>query len=1050
MADASPTQASFLGGEWSPYAQGRIDDPAYAAALATSQNALIGVEGSWHRRSGTQRLWNIPFTKDAIFKLVRTDGLPIICVAGPLDGQAHGGIMLFAPGGLTTPGTYNQGTTPLLQKDTWYPVCDSYNPGVSYAATVDGGASFTVSGSVANWVVGDQIVFLRENGTVSTDTFPELMNYIFQIRSISGHTITVYNDRTQQILSYANLTPGAGFNGLFVGHIWRGNGPYFGNHSKPVQTNAELVKQMKVVQASNNLAYFFTRFAPPWVLNFGIAPGNAPVFQNAGFCSDQVNGTIAGADGPYNDPPNGASQQGNGLSTLVNVSSNTYTFTITDGSYSFNWNSSYTDVGLDIGRAIRVWSQPPAWNSSTAYTVGQVVSYPPGVQGGFWQCVVANTGTPPGQLITQSSGVVEPAWFPNPNLAGWAYGVVSAISNTSTATVIMYALPQGPSIATLLNQNGSTLDTYQLGTFHGPDPAHNDTNGLQTIANFPTCGLYHEGRLWMAGAVPNRIDTTMTEGPINNITPKFIQNLQSLTPTAAMPRMSPTDGYGNVLDDSGLSLLMNSDTMELAQWMAVDHMGVIIGTLDGEWLCFASQLNDPITPTSVQIHKASRYGGNFVQPIFTGLAHIFAQRYGRFVEEYIADVFSQRFSARPINEMAQHLTTAGIIGLAYHETPLPMVWALMADGSIASCLYRRKSYFVSEDPLYKAWCSHKLPANIQVNAICTAPMPEFNIQSLFTSPAGFGGGYIYNSTDGFWQAPTFPNDSPPCTAEALFMITQTGLRATASTYNAWLEFMRPRFEANDALTRSFFLDGAIAGGTMAWNVAGPGAATLCGTILIGGVRFTGLRSQLGNVVRVFAMGLDCGTYTVDSNGAVFVPWGADPFGSFTQANIALLGGFVSDRYASFSCPVGLPGQQPPYDVPVVIGQDFTSIGTRLRVQAQNELRLPSGPGIAKKRRTHMLGGQVVNAFAVTFSFDNQPGIPYQFIQPDGATNSGSNPTGTGPYYLPFTTALGYTGIIWTQTDADANFDNQMTWTIAGGPYPFTLLNVAQFMNAEER
>ena len=40
MADAAYNQASFLGGEWSPYAQGRIDVPAYRMAMNICLNEI--------------------------------------------------------------------------------------------------------------------------------------------------------------------------------------------------------------------------------------------------------------------------------------------------------------------------------------------------------------------------------------------------------------------------------------------------------------------------------------------------------------------------------------------------------------------------------------------------------------------------------------------------------------------------------------------------------------------------------------------------------------------------------------------------------------------------------------------------------------------------------------------------------------------------------------------------------------------------------------------------------------------------------------------------
>jgi hypothetical protein len=54
MGRASYLQASFLGGEYSQAAQGRIDLPTYRTALNVCLNAIPIESGAWQRRGGTQ------------------------------------------------------------------------------------------------------------------------------------------------------------------------------------------------------------------------------------------------------------------------------------------------------------------------------------------------------------------------------------------------------------------------------------------------------------------------------------------------------------------------------------------------------------------------------------------------------------------------------------------------------------------------------------------------------------------------------------------------------------------------------------------------------------------------------------------------------------------------------------------------------------------------------------------------------------------------------------------------------------------------------------
>jgi hypothetical protein len=48
-------------------------------------------------------------------------------------------------------------------------------------------------------------------------------------------------------------------------------------------------------------------------------------------------------------------------------------------------------VADDVGRLVRLLSEPAAWNSGTGYTAGQAVTY----NDSYYVCQVANTGQEP-------------------------------------------------------------------------------------------------------------------------------------------------------------------------------------------------------------------------------------------------------------------------------------------------------------------------------------------------------------------------------------------------------------------------------------------------------------------------------------------------------------------------------------------------------------------------------------------------------------------------------------------------------------------------------
>ena len=82
MSKASVEQGNFLGGEWSPLAHGRGDDPRYQTALALCLNWLVSEEGALIRRPGTLRI--APTYNNAaanLLEFVASDGCPFVIEA---------------------------------------------------------------------------------------------------------------------------------------------------------------------------------------------------------------------------------------------------------------------------------------------------------------------------------------------------------------------------------------------------------------------------------------------------------------------------------------------------------------------------------------------------------------------------------------------------------------------------------------------------------------------------------------------------------------------------------------------------------------------------------------------------------------------------------------------------------------------------------------------------------------------------------------------------------------------------------------------------------
>src|ERR1039458_3078777 len=85
MGYASNLQTNFLGGEWSPFFQGRADHKNYKTAMNVCRNSYPVEEGAWVRRPGFRlltgtsagapgRAYPIEFTENEPIDVIFTDG----------------------------------------------------------------------------------------------------------------------------------------------------------------------------------------------------------------------------------------------------------------------------------------------------------------------------------------------------------------------------------------------------------------------------------------------------------------------------------------------------------------------------------------------------------------------------------------------------------------------------------------------------------------------------------------------------------------------------------------------------------------------------------------------------------------------------------------------------------------------------------------------------------------------------------------------------------------------------------------------------------------
>lgn len=747
MPQASFVQTSFLGGEWSPFAQGRLEDKEYRDGLNVCLNSYPIESGLWTRRQGTrfcattrygQQAWLLPmfFAENQPYTLEFTNLY----------------LRLFA--GYQLAGTNDpQGVVSI----------STANPAVVTTASAHG------------WSSGQMVYFVFQNSQAYPGAGPLFLRQ-FVITVISSTTFSI-----------ADPISGAGIDGSTISL------PGFVAQVVRVQEIASpytvtQLQQINKVQAEGTLVTLHPTVAPQALVQT-TAP-TAAAFAQFNY------GAATFIDGPYQDPNTVGSVSSSGLSGSVTITASGI--------------SPFTTV-TDVGRQIRLFSEPAAWASGTGYSTGNTVKGPDGL---YYTALAGSTGKQPDLNPT--------LWAVNSSAALWTWGTITAVASQTSATVTI----NGPALL----YSATPINTFRMGLY-------SNTTG------FPTCGVYHEGRLWLAGAQGNRIDASMN----------------GVTLAAGTFQFSPTSfDVGTVSDNNGIAYVFNAEDVDDIFWLLPDNSGIVAGTQGGEWMLAASALNDPLTPTSIQAHRRSKYKCANIQAVHAGLSLLFVQANQLRTIEYVADVFSGKFLGRNLNLRSSHLSVGLIEQMVYQQDKCPIVWQRIDGGSLAGTTYKRESSFTSEPPTFNGWHRHALGSTRIVESLSVGPSVNGNLESL--------------------------------------TIATNQTNVNASDYNVrHVEMLTDMFDENNAITDSWFLDDAVTPSAAVEN--GPPGTT---------VTFYGMFHLAGKTVSVFAAGLDLGDYVVSATGTVTVPinqaGGQQASALFTDA---VLAGFLNsgNTYGNIGVPL---------------------------------------------------------------------------------------------------------------------------------------------------
>ena len=429
MADASYAVTSFLGGELSEFASGRFDKPDYKISLNVCLNSFPVEIGPWVRRPGTA------------FAGTTKGGMPGRVISWAFD-QSSPYTLEFTDGFLR----FRSGTQLAGKPNDGAPVLSisSANPAVMTTSADPG------------WLSGNTILLI-DLGTA----IPTLQNRQVSINRLTGTTYSLFDPLTGATIDGSTLGPLSLPSTAFSFRIQELVTPYISGSWAP----------LRMVQAELT-GILLNNSIEPQALVVASPPSTN---TNAVFSLS----TAVFEDGPYLDPFNNGVQavpaSTTGLIQLTlqfPVWSSSKSYKVGDFATSSSVNyesltdqnvgntpagspSDWAPVGAgaainngqgflatDIGRLIRLYSEPPLWNAASCYSTTAVVTYNPTEspgQGTDWQALTTGSGNVPGNDLTHWELVQPGAALPSiPNFtnplgaagpAQWTWGKIVSLLN---------------------------------------------------------------------------------------------------------------------------------------------------------------------------------------------------------------------------------------------------------------------------------------------------------------------------------------------------------------------------------------------------------------------------------------------------------------------------------------------------------------------------------------------------------------------------------------------------------------------------------------------
>jgi len=641
------------------------------------------------------------------------------------------------------------------------------------------------------------------------------------------------------------------------------------------------------------------------------------------------------------------------------------------------------------GRVFRLKVGPQPWSNLTTYSTGDLVNFNDII---FKSLTNTNLNHEP------DTDAVN--WQVQTTTIQWTWGYLQTFTNEYTAVLTL----KGADLS-----SSNPIWEWRFGRYC-------DRSG------WPGKAAYHEGLVVLAGLDPNVIVMGQPDQGFS---------------------FSPTAPDGTVSDGNGITMTLNGGENEHIQALETTVDGIACFTDVGEWIIAASNLNDPITPTSVQAKRGTTFTGAEVQTATLNSSHAFVQGNRRHLLEYKSFIDVSAYQVRPnaadLTRDCQHLTQNGICEIGFQRIPQPVIWVTTG---------RLSPYTPVCNPTDTTFFQRK------IFGIGFARDPDNQYVAPFSIEHGTE---FVNGTSRDWRYFAVQNGEYDTQQ---YLYTMAFDDPALETNRGYIEMLEPAVDTSgfDDSRMTFYNDGAHGGVTLTTTQRIIAASCFLDAAVspVGykedadftGVTFYGIWPHRGNTVSFVIMGKYIGDFAVALDGSVHVPFSkgasttALPNGDFSTFDLGMAAALKNaDLFNTlpFNYQEFLADDNgDPFGTGITSGVNFYGayFGYKYRRRCKTLRPLigsQNGPTFAKTVRNARMGVYVNAAHEVSIggSFANL--VPLAL-------------TVDGPRNVTVLAADGLTtGIFRDHVKADYDYDGQLCLEQTE-PYPGGILAVGGFDN----